>query len=488
MHQSSDSFSLCSKDNKSGYGSGKSISEALQNYIRHALEGETVTSNGMGIMTNSDKPVSPLFAGISVKISDDESASFLDSINRVNKEWLPICSPLFGHEFTEHCETCESSTIHKNISIAEENCSSIRLQDSHHITLYFFGKVKKTPEEKEKDAQWIKEQLDKLDPNYRVMLDNLTPYEFAVALFYKKFYKIPFLFEDAHTEKVEHVEPRHGFPMCCKNVQVKNDQEEPSLVPVKMHYLVLVPGVVLLAIVSLGKSIVSIPAKDFKTFSLLEKVPFVSEEHGLCGSRVGSLIKKCENGNSVMVEDHHCTHITLGTAKEYKPVISNNICEAIQSYLTYANAKCSHNKECSGVVKISKHDIPKKVSIEELSSNLKVYSSGPYTFGDIKLGFVASIPWLLSGSPKENELCEPEKPLNMQHHKGNHHFKIKDEYKDIYRDTTCFFSEDHSWFYIRKLPVVQEHESGDNNNAKWLVDAYIVPINKIITGNIQFNG
>ncbi|UKK02632.1 methylase [Theileria orientalis] len=451
-------------------GTGSNFSEAISNYLQKSEMCDSVVLHDFKDSFESSTVVYPLYVGINVRHTVDETFEYLKLFNKLNKEYLSLFLPFlekssfhkqkFTRPYSSKSDKSKPRTDELNSSPYEDDdddtvlvlndSEDIVLLDHFHVTLYYLGVDKKTEEMVNQDVQKVAEYLKDKDPNFRLMLNTLTLYEFSVCLMYRHLYKMPLPFE---------------------KVTVSEENDEHAI----FRYLVLVPGVVFFAIAELNKPLFAIPPKDFN--QVKSTGASGSEFHNVTG-----LLEFLKN--SVLVETDHSTHVTLGTSKDYKPVISNQICASLLHFLNNCDSKHVHLYS----------DLKSKSSSPGLHNDLNkyvhVYNSGECKYDNLKEVFLQSIPCLLNENPFAAGGSTEKVALNESNNsnKGSKHRADGPSDKDLYSKTKVFVSENHKWFYFSNLPATHSlHPERSAHPYDWNIDVYVLSYMKQVRGNIHFN-
>ncbi|KAK1938738.1 hypothetical protein X943_003973 [Babesia divergens] len=433
---------------------GETIQEALNVYMDE-INAVINDDSARGHMSHAKSPIE--FTGINVEISHQDQLDMLERTNKAIDKWLPLCAPHIGRS---DCGTSASSKLDKHGDAHECDVSTIRLQTAHHVTLFYYAMHDATQQLDDPRVEQAYELMQELCPEFQMLRDTLTPYEFAIAMLYRYFYKIQLPFERRERNDAAGVTERTS-----------------QQVPVALKHLVFVPGVVMCATALLGRNVVSVPSPD-GIFG-----PYDNYTRG-SNATMEMLLNECQELNGVMVEENHCTHVTLGVTKSYKPVVSNNICKGIKDYLQHV-AEHAGSKLSEHHLTIKKVTLNKKVydmEPKELLQCLQIYTSGHTEFKHAKPSFVELLPYLVNGED-ETALLEKAKCLGFERSPET----IETKQQHCYKRTKCFVSEDMKWIYIRRLPIDRDmgHGKGDVKDD-WVVDAYLCALDRTINGKIQF--
>eukprot|EP00371_Babesia_bovis_P001122 XP_001609769.1 hypothetical protein [Babesia bovis T2Bo] len=401
-------------------------------------------------ISNENKPKSIIqFTGIDLEIKHEKQINIIEQVNQSIERWIPICitnasnsrpvSPASG------CDT----QMH---NIVEREVSTIKLQTSHHVTLMFYSVKDRAQELQDVVTQEVLQQIGPMESDMQKLWESLTPYEFTVAMLYKRLYGIKYPFDKDHIGSTE--------DRC-------NDK-----VTVTMKHVIFVPGVLMCATAHLGRELVSIPTPD-GTFG-----PYPDYPLGNCAN-MDSIIDQCTKG--VMLEENHCTHVTLGVTKDYTAVFSNNVCQGVRLYLEYIRKyqKCSRKDKLWYIIKLMHDETAKQMEPRELLKILEIYTSTPSTLKHAKRQLMQLLP----------SLCNDEMPIEDEAKEIRYHTalppiqKHPDELIELYKHTITFVSEDNKWIYIRHLPI---NKSLDATKDYIYVDAYVNSLDTTVTGSVRF--
>nr|PVC49483.1 methylase [Theileria orientalis] len=452
-------------------GTGSNFSEAISNYLQKSEMCDSVVLLDFRDSFESSTVVSPLYVGINVRHTVDETLEYLKLFNDLNKVYLPLFlpflekSPLHRQRFSKPSSSKSDksklpaskldSSPHEyheddDTVLVLGDAEDIVLLDHFHVTLYYLGVDKKTEEMVSQDVQKVAEYLKDKDSNFRLMLSTLTLYEFSVCLMYRHLYKMPLPFE---------------------KVAVSEENDEHAA----FRYLVLVPGVVFFAVVELKKPLFAIPAKDFDQ----------AKSTGSPSSEFSSVTGLLEFlRNSVLVETEHSTHVTLGTSKDYKPVISNQICASLLHFLNNCDSKHVHLYSDLRLKSSSTG------SHTDLRRYLRVYNSGECKYDNLKEVFLQSLPSLLNENPFIAGGSTEKVTLSGSNHSNrrSEHPSDGQSDKDLYSGTKVFVADDHKWFYFSNLPATRSlHPERSAHPYDWNIDVYVMAYVKQVRGNIHFN-
>ncbi|UKJ89638.1 methylase [Theileria orientalis] len=451
-------------------GTGSNFSQAISNYLQRSEMCDSVVLHDFKDSFESSTVVSPLYVAINVRHTVDETFEYLKLFNNLNKEYLSLFLPfLEKSSFHKQNFTTSSSSksdksklqtdeLNSNLHEDHDGNTVFVLSDSEdivllehfHVTLYYLGVDKKTEEMVSQDVQNVAQYLKDKDPNFRLMLNTLTLYEFSVCLMYRHLYKMPLPFE---------------------RVTVSEEDDEHAL----FRYLVLVPGVVFFAIAELKKPLFAIPPKDFN--QVKSTGASGSEFHNVTG-----LLEFLKN--SVLVETEHSTHVTLGTSKDYKPVISNQICTSLLHFLNNCDSKHVH------LYSDLKSQSSSPDLHTELNKYLHVYNSGECKYDNLKEVFLQSLPCLLNENPFAATESTEKVTLSEYSHPNKRSKRHVDgpSDKDLYSKTKVFVSDNHNWFYFSNLPATHSlHPERSAHPYDWNIDVYVISYQKEVRGNIHFN-
>ncbi|GBE61695.1 hypothetical protein, conserved [Babesia ovata] len=399
------------------------------------------------------------FSGIAVEVSHEDQMDIIDLANKGIEKWLPLCvnhaaksqpnSPCNGGESEKHePDECEVSTI--------------KLQSSHHVTLFYYSTRDAKPEMEDPRTEAVFQEMHDLSPYLRELRCALTPYEFSVALLYRHFYGLTMPGEESQPQSGNH-----------------SSREFSQYVPITLKHVVFVPGVLMCATAQLHRELVALPSPD-GTFG-----PYCSYPHGKV-TTMEDLTTRCWDEGAVMLEENHCTHVTLGVTKQYKPVVSNNICDGIRRYLDFLKKyeDANEDEKLWRIKRVNEDDSVDEVRPEELLKILEVYGSRPSEFKHAKREFVQLAPH----AARRDE-------MGLEHAAGEAVFDLalppKDECaeKQIerYKRTVCFIADGGKWIYIRNLPIRRNLQGPDDETqGAWLVDSYISTLDKPVMGEIRF--
>ncbi|KAK2198319.1 hypothetical protein BdWA1_001330 [Babesia duncani] len=436
-------------------GFGNTIIEAFDSFVEE--RGKMMATLGG---QNPQDGNSILFTGISVDIKDSESVQLLQMINSLNDKWLGLCS-----NFIKNPKDREQK--------AQKEGEAIQLQNKHHVTLFFYGRFPKDQEKLNAHVQVILKQFENIQSPYKDLMNILTPYEFAVSLLYKRFYNLPYPFEVSNTDEGAVSTPSSLNPLaCCVNPCLTVEGSNNSI-KVNLRHLILVPNVVLCATASFERPTFSIAEEDGKF------EPYQGQNNGLTPAGIlDELWKNCLDNNGILISQNHCTHVTLGTSKGYKPVISSDVCDAICNYLAFAQGVENHHEHLE-IIQVTTFPSATKMDASHVIKSLDIPRSAPCPFGEARSEIISLLPLLL-----EPDLVKPDLQHvieNVNANTARSHPVAPKPIENIYKDTKCYVADDKSWFYFKNLPVNSDHVQ-----PNFIVDAYLVPINKTIDGHMRF--
>ncbi|GIX64604.1 methylase, putative [Babesia caballi] len=438
---------------------GETVGEALEKY-QLEIEAELEEIAGGSTGTNVRPKSAIQFTGIAVEISHEDQMNIVNEVNRGIEKWSPICAA----HLAVTCNVIEGSEQPMKY-YEKETCevSTIRLQSSHHVTLFHYGS--NDPEEELSDpvVHNALQRIDFGDVQMKTLWKALTPYEFSIAILYRLFYGIRLPFEER--------------PRQCEE---KEARELGKYVAVTLQHVVFVPGVLICATALLDRDLVAVPWPD-GTLG-----PYPHQPRG-AASNMTRLHKLCSDGGAIMVEENHCTHVSLGVTKEYKPVVSNNICQAIRGYLDFLEQHkeaCQH-EELWNINKVHEDKNVRPMQPEELLGILGVSGSRCSEFKHAKGNFVEIVPHVLDGC---DEAALTRAASASTFDKALPQAKGEPE-KQIqrYKDTVCFVADDTRWICILNLPVNRSPRGANGaDDSDWFVDAYINALHKKVTGEMKF--
>ncbi|KAK1442662.1 hypothetical protein BgAZ_301800 [Babesia gibsoni] len=435
---------------------GATVQEALDKYLKDV---EAANEQHEHELTNGvPKRRSAIeFTGIKVDVSNEDQKLMIDLTNHAIEKWLPVCM-LHARDACTEVEK-QSPTADKEEETGKD-VADLHLNATHHVTLFYYGlhdSHEQLEDPRIKDAY---EELQYLDPESSKLLEALTPYEFAVAIFYRYFYKIRFPFD---RRKTKHVEDADATPL-----------NEVNMI---LRHVVFVPGVVMCATAHLGKPLVALPSPDGKLG------PYDDYDDGGVIT-MDEFIKECGGAQAIMLEEDHCTHVTLGVTKAYKPVVSNNICQGIRDYLTYVKVqiRCGKEKEGLFIKKVMQDEQACDMDPRELIECLEIYGAGFSRYKFAKPNIVELAPAIA---------YEEDEVMLMEHAECSVlETSVKKEesiLQHCYKDTMCFVSEDKKCIFIKHLPISRSvGHAGGKEKDDWVVDAYLCALDKPVTGKIQF--
>ncbi|XP_953020.1 uncharacterized protein TA07990 [Theileria annulata] len=471
-------------------GKDSNFDEALEKFLENSTMCESNVVKDLKHSLESSPKVSPLYVGINVKHSVDETFDYINLFNKLNNEYLELFLPFLQksgfHEQlfsvtknltsstssngskqlqnVNSCKTPKDDLTVKVLSVLGDS-EEIVLQDHFHITLFFLGVDKKTQEMINEDVEKVSKYLKDRSSDIKQMLNTLTLYELSVCLMYRHLYKMPLPFETSEFPEYSEENAEHGT----------------------MRYLVLVPGVVFFAIVELNKPLFSIPPKDFETKVETHKALCSDSSH--VPYDLEKLLEQLKE--TVLIENFHSTHITLGTSKRYKAVISNQICQSLAHFIDSYDPNNvrlhSDLKSNSNTVK-SNSCSSLSLTSEDLKKYLKVFNSGPCKYDNLKDVFLSSVAYLMNSFCGSNEDFNEHVVLKEDPKLPDTKHFVRQESKGVYSETRVYVSDDYKWFYFNNLPATHTlHSESSHESYDWFVDVYVVSLDKQVSGNIHFN-
>ncbi|EAN31705.1 hypothetical protein TpMuguga_04g00353 [Theileria parva strain Muguga] len=471
-------------------GKGSNFNEALDRFLENSTMCDSNAVKDLKHSLESSSNVSPLYVGINVKHSVNETFDYIKLFNKLNNDYLELFLPFLEKSgfHDQHFSVTKNLTSTSSLNDCKQvqnvnngkplnnehtvkvlsvlgDSEEIVLQDHFHITLFFLGVDKKTPDMIQQDVEKVSKYLKDRSSDFKQMLNTLTLHEFSVCLMYRHLYKMPLPFETSE------------FP--------EFSEENAELGT--MRYLVLVPGVVFFAIVELKKPLFAIPPKDFEAKP--EHLKSLSSDPSHVPYDLEELFKKLKE--TVLIENFHSTHITLGTSKTYKAVISNQICQSLAHFLdNYDTSNVSlHSDLKYGSNTLKSHSCSGlSPTNEDLKKHLKVFNSGPCKYDNLKEVFLSSVPYLLDSFCGSNEDFNETVVLKDDPQFPNNAKQLRQESKDVYSKTCLYVSDDYKWFYFNNLPATHTlHSESSHETYDWFVDVYVVSFDKQVSGNIHFN-
>ncbi|GFE54558.1 high-affinity branched-chain amino acid transport ATP-binding, putative [Babesia ovis] len=417
-----------------------------------------------------ERPKSPiLFSGINVEISHEDQIGIIEEVNQAIEKWIPICMTS-----SRPVSPCNVDGVPK---YDPDDCevSTIKLQKTHHVTLFYYSLRDPKEELKDPITQKVLEQMGALEPGFKTLWNAVTPYEFAVALLYRHFYQLKMPFEDMGPKRVleRHV---HASIDHKSNTVPKLTEDSTSTVPITLKHVIFVPGVLMCATAHLGRKLVPIPSPDGKYGPYCDYPRKNTANMDL-------LVKLCRDGAGLMLEENHCTHVTLGVTKDYTAVFSNNVCQGVKNYLAFLDAHKNGRQKLWYILKVDEDDGAREMKPRELLEMLEIYSSGPSKFKHGKRAFVELAPYLLRDDDVALEEAAKRVTFNDAEAPTSKHC---DKYAELYRRTRCFVAGEGNWIYIRNLPINKDIGPNECEGNNMFADAYISRLDKSITGDLRF--
>ncbi|ORM41436.1 uncharacterized protein BXIN_2513 [Babesia sp. Xinjiang] len=433
---------------------GESIEETKEVSPKVAEQAE-VENDDAPVACNA-RPKAPIeFTGIAVEISHCDQMDIISQVNSAIEKWIPIC---MNHLYSAHPESPCNVTAVDKYQTEECEVSTIKLQSNHHVTLFYYSSQDHKEELSDPVVQTALKEMASLKPELKTLWDAMTPYEFAVAMLYRHFYHIKMPFE--HRKPHEHTKLKEYVPMNLKHV-------------------IFVPGVLMCVTAHLERELVPLPSPDGK-LGPYDQYPRSKM------ANMQLLLNLCKENDGVMLEENHCTHVTLGVTKEYKPVASNNICQGVKSYLEFLTLYKDEKPEDKlwNIVKINQDKTISKMKPSELLEILHIYASKPTQFKHAKRSFVEITPYI-NDADDEAALEEAAKratfeialPPDTKH---------SEQMIRRYKRTRCCVADGGKWIYIRHLPIDKELNGSYQEETAWFVDAYISKLDRPVTGEMRF--